>query len=255
MCPICGKVFDSLEALDLHTEQYLGNFSHKCPDCTMTFECRDEISGHMLDWHERELRDIENTYFTRCPQCVMTFKSCDGIMRHTRAAHELDTDGVSHQRLPGDVECPQDLSMEKSITEEQGVSISEGGFSHKCPDCNLIFENRDEINVHLLEEHNRELQLVENTRHIKCPNCVMSFKSWDRLNRHAEAAHGPDLSDEEHVDDFIPKAPEDDENEEDQLEFGHLDLPKPKSTRRGLGDPLGEDDGGRDEFSNQVHLN
>ena len=231
-CKICEKTFHSTEELDVHTDLYLGSFSHKCPDCTMTFKCRYDTSRHMMARHERELRDFENTHYIRCPQCVMTFRSCDGIIRHTKAAHEVDIDDeegvpkIHFPRLHGD-ESPQNLSMAKSNRVEL-----QGGLNHKCPDCTMTFESRDETNMHMVERHNRELQTSENTLYLRCPKCVMTFKSQDRVNRHAEAAHNTDLSDEEHVNESIPEVPHDDENEDEQHEL----CPKDSSKHKIVGD-------------------
>lgn len=244
-CQICEKIFDSTEELDVHTDVYQGSLSHKCPDCTMSFKCRYDTKRHMVARHERELGDNENTYYIRCPKCVMTFKSCDGITRHTKAAHELDINDEDdihatvpkalYQRLHDD-ENPQNLSYVGKVKSNGGL---QSGLNHKCPDCAMTFECRDETNRHVVERHDRELKLSENTQHLKCPKCVMTFKSCDNVNRHAKAGHDVELGGEDHVNVLVPKATHQtwhgDENEEEQSKFCQTANPQVSQKYKNIG--------------------
>ena len=219
VCNICGKVFDSRSARNLHSRRY--NVPEQvCEICEMRFSSKYNLSRHMTEQHDAMhtvglIKDDGNQEDPhKCHRCDKSFKYQRNLKLHIADVHdkkeniqcklcneEMNSKSLLKRHLEEqhkvfDLENP----IQNKDPSEFVCNLCSKGFkrnehlashmnSHKfkkdkytCSDCGKQFTTKSNLNHH-------QVSHTDNKEKYVCDLCQKTFSSKGNLGRHKEGVH------------------------------------------------------------------
>ncbi|XP_014460980.2 zinc finger protein PLAGL1 isoform X2 [Alligator mississippiensis] len=205
-CQLCGKIFDSIEKLTIHTYNHTGERpykcsqqgctkaflskyklirhsathspqkSHQCGYCEKTFHRKDHLNNH-LQTHD------PNKMAFRCEECGKKYNTKLGYKRHQ----------ALHAATSGDLTCRvcsqefggTELLLEHLKTHAGKPASSTKEKKHKCDHCERRFYTRKDVRRHMV--------VHTGCKDFLCQFCAQRFGRKDHLTRHTKKTHPQEL--------------------------------------------------------------
>ena len=180
-CPICYKVFSSVQSKEnhvriVHENQRDDNIS--CENCEETFSSKAALRYHVEKNHEPR-KDL------KCRYCDKTFTMKHGLDTHIRSVHNYKT-------VKCEI-CDQSFTRQSNLTSHykyvhdvvDNYLIMDDGKEVEFFECERCsFETRYEKNLrkHIITVHNTDLKF-------NCTECDYFSNRMDNLSKHIKLKH------------------------------------------------------------------
>lgn len=82
-----------------------------------------------------------------------------------------------------DASCPLCFKLVRGSLEKH---FNEQHAEIECPFCNIIYENQQLLNEHLINLHNEKSVELKTKDELTCPMCSSNFKTAKELENHVE---------------------------------------------------------------------
>ena len=172
-CNLCGKKFNALHHLQIHTEGVHLLKRWKCDDCEKDFSTKAGLTKHKATIHCNETQGK-----IPCTLCGSTFTRKDSHRKHMREFHENEAKEHSCQF------CNKSFSIVRYLkAHERQKHGSQKIF--QCQLCTKSFSRKD-----YLQEHNKGVHLGIT---YKCEICDEAFKGRTYMKKHMEIKHNDGL--------------------------------------------------------------
>ncbi|XP_059837195.1 zinc finger protein PLAG1-like [Hypanus sabinus] len=205
-CPLCGKIFTSVEKLKVHSYSHTGERPYKCSheDCTKAFVSKYKLLRHMATHSPQKTH--------KCTYCEKMFHRKDHLKNHlqthdpNKEAFKCEECGKSyntklgykrhlalHAATSGDLTCKVCLQTFEStgvllehLKTHAGKSTSgTKEKKHHCDHCDRSFYTRKDVRRHMVVHTGRKDFL--------CQYCAQRFGRKDHLTRHMKKSHSQEL--------------------------------------------------------------
>ncbi|OWK52470.1 zinc finger protein PLAGL1 isoform X2 [Lonchura striata] len=205
-CRLCGKIFDSIDKLTVHTYVHKGERpykcsqhgctkafiskykllrhsathspqkSHQCGYCEKTFHRKDHLKNH-LQTHD------PNKMAFKCEECGKKYNTKLGYKRHL----------ALHAATSGDLTCrvcAQEFGGTEVLLEhlKSHAGKPTGNMKekkHKCDHCERHFYTRKDVRRHMV--------VHTGCKDFLCQFCAQRFGRKDHLTRHTRKTHPQEL--------------------------------------------------------------
>ncbi|XP_053373804.1 uncharacterized protein LOC123531841 [Mercenaria mercenaria] len=148
-----------------------------CPECSKLFDAQEDLEQHMIDIHNKELKDAAYT----CQGCKKQFKSLVSYQVHKLSHRKKDyicqhcgKKFVNNSQLQ--VHRRHDHQIQYGTLMYFGYLMNEGRLS--CEICSQDFDDMEEFHKH------RPVHVVFD---FMCNACGNGFKNEDNLHKHKES--------------------------------------------------------------------
>ena len=185
VCNVCGKVFDSRSARNLHANRY--NVSEQvCEVCAMRFSSKYNLCRHMTEQHDAMQEDglsdddgnQENPH--KCHKCDKSFKYQRNLKLHVYSAHDKKE---PYKCKLCDEEFSSKGHLKRHLEEQHKVFDLENPIQSKDPSefvCNLCdknFKRKEHLATHMNTHQSKQDKYT-------CSDCGKQFTTTFNFNRH-----------------------------------------------------------------------
>ena len=174
ICGICAKGFENETEFENHCQNHKTEEVHECVNCSETFSSAFDLRRHEKSKHG----NISRTTFEICPFCKLESKNLDTLKTHIESIHT---------RKPSTSDNIQDeISIGKN-ERNFGEHIQSEHVKPKqiepfpCQICGLVF-----VDFTLLQEHVKQVHTVEEH---SCKFCKFSTSNRDDIQSHLIDEH------------------------------------------------------------------
>ena len=220
VCNVCGKVFETKLARNLHARRY--NVPEQvCEVCETKCSSKYNLSRHMIEQHETlqvHYPDMETNLQElpyKCEQCNKSFRYQRNLKAHVSSVHDADDSYVcglchceirSKQNLKRHLEeqhevfdlenpiqsresvkfvcdlCDKGFKRKEHLASHMKVHTSSSGDKYTCTDCGKQLTTKFNFDRHqMIHTSDREKYA--------CSICEKAFTSKGQLGRHMEGIH------------------------------------------------------------------
>ena len=160
-CSRCDHKTKRNPDLKMH---YLAVHSY-CVDCDLELFDKDRVLEHM---------EVEHKKKVRCEYCAFSSIERSNLLNHIKNRH-LNPDVKPNSKAKPCLLCNEDGTLFVDDLKEHQITVH-----IYCEDCNLYFQDNNEIVEHLRAEHNLQLN---------CPYCEYVGLNTKSLRIHMRAKH------------------------------------------------------------------
>ena len=183
VCNICGKVFDSKAARQLHAKRY-DVPEQVCELCDMKCSSKFNLNRHMMEQHntlQDEYHCIENEHPYKCEKCKRSFKYQRNLKMHIEIVH-------GEQEAYKCLICAQEIrtkgNLKRHLEEQHRIFDLENTIQAKetiktfvCDLCGRNFKRKEHLQTHM------KVHTASQSK-VTCPVCGKQFSSQITLDRH-----------------------------------------------------------------------
>lgn len=201
---------DDSETVKPHRSKVVAGLGKKvCPECSKLFDTQEELEQHMIEVHNKELKDAAYTcqackkqfktlvsYQVHklshrkkdyvCQHCGKKFVNNSQLQVHRRHDHQIQYGTLMYfgfltneGRLSCEI-CSQDFNDMEEFHQHRPVHLR---YKFLCKKCGNGFTNEEDLQSHIDSECSKV------NLHAACGVCDMKFSMYDTRRKHVVANH------------------------------------------------------------------